>query len=208
MTRRVAEPLQLLFKEYTWYLRAFCRDREDMRLFKLLRMKRVEVTDEIFSPRRHKEVAIGTKLCPKADPLADGGQEGFRLTMLTLLIDKSEAFRVYDRFEEEEITVLEGTVLNFSLTFDIAWKVMKDILVKELGILDFAIGSPRETLQQAFINGIIDDDRWMQMLRVRNQLAHDYDGTFADKQFQNIITVYYLLFIKLREHVEKYYLYR
>ena len=104
--------------------------------------------------------------------------------------------------------VLEGTVLNFTLTFDIAWKVMKDILVKELGILDFAIGSPRETLQQAFINGIIDDDRWMQMLRVRNQLAHDYDGTFADKQFQNIITVYYLLFIKLREHVEKYYLYR
>jgi len=104
--------------------------------------------------------------------------------------------------------VLEGTVLNFSLTFDIAWKVMKDILVKELGILDFAIGSPRETLQQAFINGIIDDDRWMQMLRVRNQLAHDYDGTIADKQFQNIITVYYLLFIKLREHVEKYYLYR
>ncbi|MDE7187259.1 MAG: YafY family transcriptional regulator [Lachnospiraceae bacterium] len=108
MTRRVAEPLQLLFKEYTWYLRAFCRDREDMRLFKLLRMKRVEVTDEIFSPRRHKEVTLGTKLCPKADPLADCGQEGSRLTMLTLLIDKSEAFRVYDRFEEEEITVLEN----------------------------------------------------------------------------------------------------
>ena len=40
--------------------------------------------------------------------------------------------------------VLEGTVLNFSLTFDISWKVMKDILIKKLGILDFAIGSPRE----------------------------------------------------------------
>lgn len=37
--------------------------------------------------------------------------------------------------------VLEGTVLNFSLTFDISWKVMKDILIKKLGILDFAIGS-------------------------------------------------------------------
>ena len=55
--------------------------------------------------------------------------------------------------------VLEGTVLNFSLTFDIAWKVMKDILVKQMGILDFAMGSPRETLQQAFTNGLIDDDR-------------------------------------------------
>lgn len=75
--------------------------------------------------------------------------------------------------------VLEGTVLNFSLTFDISWKVMKDILVKELGVLDFAMGSPRETLQQAFANGMIDSDLWMQMLRVRNQLAHDYDGTFA-----------------------------
>ncbi len=54
--------------------------------------------------------------------------------------------------------VLEGTVLNFNLTFDISWKVMKDILIKELGVLDFAIGSPRETLHQAFTNGIIDND--------------------------------------------------
>lgn len=95
--------------------------------------------------------------------------------------------------------------MNFTFTFDLAWKVMKDILVKELGILDFAIGSPRETLQQAFTNGIIDDDKWMQMLRVRNQLAHDYDGTFAKEQFQNIITDYYSLFAKLKDHIEKYY---
>ena len=57
--------------------------------------------------------------------------------------------------------VLEGTVLNFNLTFDISWKVMKDILIKQLGILDFAIGSPRETLHQSFTNKIIDDDRWL-----------------------------------------------
>lgn len=101
--------------------------------------------------------------------------------------------------------VLEGTVLNYNLTFDIAWKVMKDILVKELEILDFALGSPRETLQQAFANGIIDDDRWMKMLRIRNQLAHDYDGTLASEQFQSIIEVYYPLFEKLKERVEKYY---
>ncbi len=101
--------------------------------------------------------------------------------------------------------VLEGTVLNFNLSFDIAWKVMKDILIKELGILGFAVGSPRETLQQAFLNGMIDDDRWMQMLRVRNQLAHDYDGTFAVQQFQNIIEVYYPLLEKLKRQVEKYY---
>ena len=102
--------------------------------------------------------------------------------------------------------VLEGTVLNYNLTFDIAWKVIKDILVKELEILDFALGSPRETLQQAFANGIIDDDQWMKMLRIRNQLAHDYDGTLAEEQFQNIIKVYYPLFEKLKNQVEKYFM--
>ena len=101
--------------------------------------------------------------------------------------------------------VLEGTVLNYNLTFDISWKVMKDILIKKLEILGFAIGSPRETLQQAFTNGIIDNDQWMQMLRVRNQLAHDYDGTFAAEKFQDIIQVYYPLFVKLKDNVEKYY---
>ena len=101
--------------------------------------------------------------------------------------------------------VLEGTVLNFNLTFDIAWKVMKDILIKKLEILDFAVGSPTETLQQAFTNRIIADDLWMQMLRVRNQLAHDYDGTFAAEKFQDIIKVYYPLFEELRENIKKYY---
>ena len=101
--------------------------------------------------------------------------------------------------------VLEGTVLNFNLTFDIAWKVIKDILIKKLEILDFAVGSPRETLQQAFTNRIIADDLWMQILRVRNQLAHDYDGTFAAEKFQDIIKVYYPLFEELRENIKKYY---
>lgn len=101
--------------------------------------------------------------------------------------------------------VLEGTVLNFNLTFDISWKVMKDILIKKLEILGFAVGSPRETLQQAFTNRIIDDDRWLEMLRARNQLTHDYDGTFAAEKFQDIIQVYYPLFEKFRESAEKYY---
>ncbi len=100
--------------------------------------------------------------------------------------------------------VLEGTVLNFNLTFDIAWKVMKDILIKNMGILDFAVGSPRETLQQAFTNRLIDDDTWIQMLKTRNQLAHDYDGTFAKQKFDDIIHIYYPLFERFRKLAETY----
>ena len=63
--------------------------------------------------------------------------------------------------------MLEGTVQNYNLTFDLSWKVMKDILVKLLGIDDIALGSPRANLQAAFSNGLIDDDVWLQMLKTR-----------------------------------------
>ena len=55
------------------------------------------------------------------------------------------------------------------------------------------------------MNGIIEGDQWMKMLRARNQLAHDYDGTFAAEKFQDIIKVYYPLFEKLKNDVAKYY---
>ncbi|MGN0354545.1 MAG: HI0074 family nucleotidyltransferase substrate-binding subunit [Muricoprocola sp.] len=107
--------------------------------------------------------------------------------------------------DPKEDFVLEGTVLNFNLTFDIAWKVMKDILVKQMGVLDFATGSPRETLQQAFVNRIIDNDQWIQMLRVRNQLAHDYDGSFAMEKFKDIVNIYYPLFENFKNKASEYY---
>ena len=81
---------------------------------------------------------------------------------------------------------------------------MKDILVKDMEILNFATGSPRETLQQAFQNRLIEDDKWIQMLKVRNQLAHDYDGTLALEKFADIIHVYYPLMEKFKDKAAKY----
>ena len=93
--------------------------------------------------------------------------------------------------------VLGATVQAYNLTFDLAWKVMKDIAVQEYGVTDFATGSPRETLRTAFRLGIISDDRWMTMLQVRNTLIHDYDGAAARKYFTAITTEFYALFMQL-----------
>ena len=101
--------------------------------------------------------------------------------------------------------VLEGTIQNFNLTFDISWKVMKDILVKKLEITNFALGSPREVLQTAFTNRLIDDDRWLEMLKIRNQLAHDYDGSLAENVFQKIVETYIILFERFRDENKKFY---
>lgn len=113
MSRRMVEPVQLLFKDYTWYLRAFCRTRQDWRLFKLLRMKRVEVMpDESFIPRKEKEIT-------EQSALNDGAHTESSVTHIKLMINKSEASRVYDRFEEEEITILE----NGDFLIDIRYRV-------------------------------------------------------------------------------------
>ena len=86
--------------------------------------------------------------------------------------------------------VLSGTSAKFSITFDLAWKVMKDILVQHYAIIDFVAGSPREVLRAAFRAKLIDDEIWMEMLKVRNQLAHDYDGQIVEKYCEGIVKVY------------------
>ena len=86
--------------------------------------------------------------------------------------------------------VLIGTSAKFSITFDWAWKVMKDILVQHYAIIDFVAGSPREVLRAAFRAKLIDDEIWMEMLKVRNQLAHDYDGQIVEKYCEDIVKVY------------------
>ena len=86
--------------------------------------------------------------------------------------------------------VLSGTGAKFSITFDLAWKVMKDILVQHYAIIDFMAGSPRDVLRAAFRAKLIDDEIWMEMLKVCNQLAHDYDGQIVEKYCEDIVKVY------------------
>ena len=86
--------------------------------------------------------------------------------------------------------VLSGTSAKFSITIDLAWKTMKDILIEYYAITDFVAGSPREVLKKAFQVGMITGDVWMQMLEVRNRLTHDYDGEIVKEHCRTIIDVY------------------
>ena len=86
--------------------------------------------------------------------------------------------------------VLSGTSAKFSITFDLAWKVMKDILVQYYAITGFVTGSPREVLKQSFQAKLITGDEWIDMLKIRNQLAHDYDGVIVKEHCQTIIHEY------------------
>ena len=114
MSHRVVEPVQLQFKEYTWYLRAFCRERQEFRTFKLFRIQRLTVQEENFVPKREKERTSGESL--KADgttaidiqekKMGESQPQEFPVTPLTIWIDKKEAYRIYDRFDESELEQL------------------------------------------------------------------------------------------------------
>lgn len=101
--------------------------------------------------------------------------------------------------------ILSGTVQMFNLSFDLSWKVMKDLIKEVHGVLEYPTGSPRETLRMAHSVGLIEDDIWMQLLKVRNHLAHDYDGALALKYFEEITTRYYQVMDAFMEAASQYY---
>ena len=97
--------------------------------------------------------------------------------------------------------VLSGTGAKFSITFDLAWKVMKDIIIGYYMISDFITGSPREVLRKAFEVDLIHDDIWMEMLKVRNEISHDYDDKIMEEYCRKIVEVYIDKFYELENRI-------
>ena len=102
MSHRVVEPVQLWFKGSAWYLRAWCRDRNAIRTFKLFRMKRCVCLPEYFVPGRQVADTEDNDRIAKNE----------KKTRVRLRIDASQAYRIYDDFEEEEISMdVDGSYL-------------------------------------------------------------------------------------------------
>ena len=102
--------------------------------------------------------------------------------------------------------ILSGAGAKFNITFDLAWKVMKDIVIQRFAVVDFPKGSPREVLRKAYEFQLISDDAWMDMLRDRNDLMHDYDGEIVKTVCERLINCYLALFEAFQETVETRYL--
>lgn len=99
--------------------------------------------------------------------------------------------------------VLSGTSAKYSITFDLSWKIMKDIITGYYMVMDFALGSPREVLRKAFEVNLIQDDVWMEMLKVRNEISHDYDGKVIEEYCGKIVDTYIDKFYDFTEVIRK-----
>ena len=88
----------------------------------------------------------------------------------TRLLDVTEADRFMDDLSELEI---EGLVQRFEYAFELAWKVLQDLLIFKG--YEFMLG-PNGTMKMAFEDGLIaDHDSWRKMAKSRNTLSHVYD---------------------------------
>ncbi|MBE5983455.1 helix-turn-helix transcriptional regulator [Lacrimispora sp. AGF001] len=92
-TRRNIHPLKLYYKSKEWYVKAYCTEKNDFRLFKINRIIHCEILDEDFIPVEFPE-------------LQDTEQNGYN--KIVLRFPKEMAYRVYDEFNEDEITEQEN----------------------------------------------------------------------------------------------------
>lgn len=93
-TERVIEPLRLVFKSHAWYIAGYCRLREDIRIFRLSRVKHLQVMPEIFE-----------RELPSDYSFVSEDREECSTPPLRLKFSPEIAHRVYDEFQENQVTL-------------------------------------------------------------------------------------------------------
>jgi nucleotidyltransferase substrate binding protein (TIGR01987 family) len=103
----------------------------------------------------------------------------------------NKSYKLLEKYSNIEIkTELEmaGIIQFFEMTFELAWKVLKDYLEAQ----GYLVNSPRETIKQAFQIGVIDNGHvWIDALSNRILTIHTYDEALAIKMTKEIVQLYF-----------------
>lgn len=94
--------------------------------------------------------------------------------------------------ELEKLSVIEraGMIQFFEISFELAWKVLKDFQEEE----GFSISSPRDAIKTAFQYQLIENGKdWLEALGDRNLTVHTYQEETAQLVELKIKSTYYLI---------------
>lgn len=91
ITERTVYPIKLSYKSRAWYLKAYCTQKEDYRIFKLTRILDLEILEEGFSPDSF----------PEPDENAQKDRPLKEYPKIVLRFQKEAAYRVYDEFDRD-----------------------------------------------------------------------------------------------------------
>lgn len=97
--------------------------------------------------------------------------------------------------------IIDGCLHRFEFTFELSWKVIKNYL-EYMGVVE-KTGSPRETIQSGFKQGLIaDGEGWIEMMLSRNALSHLYDEGESRRIYNSIKEKYIKLLRELKEKLD------
>lgn len=102
-----------------------------------------------------------------------------------------------------DIVTLTGLVGLFEITFEQAWKMMKELLEYH-GYAQSDTGSPRIIIKTAYSAGMIDDEQaWLKALSARNNVSQSYNEETALSIVTQTRELYIDMFEKLNTAVER-----
>ncbi|MCI8465442.1 MAG: YafY family transcriptional regulator [Lachnospiraceae bacterium] len=88
ISERMIQPCKLVYKSKAWYLKAFCTEKQDWRIFKLNRIVDLEILNETFP---HRDF-------PKQIDSFEG-----EYPQIILRFSGEMAYRVYDEFDKTQV---------------------------------------------------------------------------------------------------------
>lgn len=93
ISERIVQPLKLSYKSMSWYLKAYCTEKQDYRIFKLTRMIQLEVLADGFRKNAF----------PESEEVP-----GQTYNTITLRFPQHMSYRVYDEFEKTMVNQQEN----------------------------------------------------------------------------------------------------
>lgn len=105
ISNRIIQPIKLNFMNGSWYLEAYCEVRAALRLFKLTRIRNMQIIKEPTKAINFEEIAQSTT-------------KSVKMEEIRLSFSKSELGKLYDFFTEDEIVILENGQVNVTFTYD------------------------------------------------------------------------------------------
>lgn len=115
VSERIVSPLKLMYKAKAWYLKTYCREKQDYRTFKLNRILAFEVLEEGFQRSEFDSVY---SVCEQTNAPEQACRQ------ITLRFPKEMAYRVYDEFDVGQIRLQEnGDLIASARMPDDAWLV-------------------------------------------------------------------------------------
>lgn len=106
-TYREVEPYVLWFKSKAWYLKCFCLEKNEIRLFRLSRITNIRILNENINLAKLDESIL----------IEEKKQVQYEKVKIKLKIDSSQEYRVKDDFLEQDISYDNDKNLIVTLNF-------------------------------------------------------------------------------------------